>query len=234
MYRAYVNDTVVEIRKLPKLQCTTPIGQITGLEPSTTHCRWEPAADTVCAANRPGVEGMHILYTHPYSDATAIVPSSFEDGWRKEMDTSLRAIFKQFLTNAPCRKEWTEWNERYAPRRDGFDGCIDYMADHHFHIPLETWLTQPFVRNVSWSLATDPILKTANPRPEIFQWPQNVVVCQASVMSSMVPNPPAPRNYLHNVDDVPACDYYIRKTEPYYQWLKSRSCTIPTLQSILK
>lgn len=92
MYRAYVNDTVVEIRKLPKLQCTTPIGQITGLEPSTTHCRLEPAADTVCAVNR--VEVMHILYTHPYSDATTIVPSSFEDGWRKEMDTSLRAIFK--------------------------------------------------------------------------------------------------------------------------------------------
>jgi hypothetical protein len=235
MYRAYVSDQVVEIRKLPKIQCRTPIGQVTGLEPSTTHCRWEPAADTVCADKRPGIEGMYLLHGHPSANGDhSIRPCAFEDGWRDDMDTTLRAIYKHFLLNATCRQEWAKWNTDYAPRKDGFIGCIDYLADHHFHIPLESWLCQPLIRNVDWILATNPVLPNNNPRREIFQWPQNIVVCQASVVCGMVPNPPPPRNYLTDVDNSPVCDRYIRKTTLYYNSLKSRLFTVPMLQTIVR
>ena len=42
---AYCSDRVVEIIEKPKLEYTTPIGQLTGLEPVTTIVRWYADAD---------------------------------------------------------------------------------------------------------------------------------------------------------------------------------------------
>jgi hypothetical protein len=62
-YRAYSSDIVIEFIKKPQAQCISPIGQLTGLEPTTLNCSWYPSQ--LCDPSR-NVEGFYLLRDIPH------------------------------------------------------------------------------------------------------------------------------------------------------------------------
>jgi hypothetical protein len=69
-YRAYSSDKVVEFEKKPKASCVSPIGQLTGLEPTTSYTKWYPSIDNNLPG-RAGIEGFYLLRGMPSSDQFA-------------------------------------------------------------------------------------------------------------------------------------------------------------------
>lgn len=117
-YRAYSSDKVVEFHIRPKGQCRTSIGQRTGLEPVTLHCRWYPTGN--CIAGR-SVEGMHILQSiiphyndesFPCLPPVGITKSSFDT--MEETIAEVSRVFDGENDNdTKTKNSWLKWARTY-------------------------------------------------------------------------------------------------------------------------
>lgn len=96
-YRAFCSSQVVEIIKQPKENCITAIGQLIGLEPCTTVCRWYPAAEGFgMDPQRPGIEGFYLLRELPELKSQEEMPlAAFPDGSRESIGLTLKEIYRK-------------------------------------------------------------------------------------------------------------------------------------------
>lgn len=234
-YRPYSSERVVEFRKLPTGQCQTPIGQLTGLEPNTSYCKWEPEP----TAARP-VEGIYLLHYNglPCSDEHPFEPEPFEEGARAQLDKTYAKIKSTYNTDHLARAQWEEWFQDEAPTHDGIEGAEAYRACGFWDVPLSDFFetADPCEDVCAWEESS----LSANPRlnPSVFQWPELVALCNPSVATSFTPHPPNPRTYLGIVSSDNNNNIMNRFTEEsrvyYLTFLTGHRVTRTMLQGMLR
>ena len=227
-YKAYSNDMVVEIIKLPKEQCVSQQGRLTGLEPQTVYCKWEPGVDNDIPG-RQGVEGIYLLISLPDAD---ILPEAFTFGAQEAINKTISAVRNQWLITEARRAWWEDWVSNIFPKIDGLDGAYMYIDDGHiFDIPLRQFFVNCAGRvcNPHWTahLQARPV---NNPD---FRWPDRVAVAIASVRTTFNRHPPPPRLLLGAPVTSLNFEAYKESSVNYYNdTIKVK--TKPALELILK
>ena len=189
-YRAYCSEKVVELVPKAKESCITPIGRMTGLEPTTVISSWYPAPTTI--VNRP-VEGMYILTDVPgtLGPMYHLDPQPFVDNTKEEMQKKRIAIQRFYIrVDYPAiRTEWDAWFEINMPTTNN---SIQYVAERKvkgipFHSPLKVmFLKRDFkATHAHWGI-TSTFKSLVD---STFQWPDIVVAAMPTVESRLDPNP---------------------------------------------
>lgn len=189
-YRAYASSQVVKIVKMPKLQCKTPEGALTGLEAYTVLVRWEPAM----GVDGRTVEGTYLLKTMPglANRDEYVPPSSFAEGGLEKINATFGAVCKTWDVNTKERKMWQDWMSKLAPRSNNAIDYIDGSNVHHnYFFPLKAF----FVKDNYYRLKTVVAIPKVVVEQYTFPWPTNLVTTNASVRTDRNMNPPPPYTY---------------------------------------
>ena len=200
-YRALSNNQVVKITKLPKSQCVSNDGQLTGLEASTILVRWEPAVDL--ASNR-AVEGTYLLTSMPSISADhQLSVAEFSDGYGEIFADAFSSISKKWDVSMDERKEWTAWFKKMP---SGSQTAGEFIASTPTTLflmksPLKDYFAPDvFFRTVEDNFAgADELEDTLN--KYTFEWPTQVAIANASVRTPNNLNPPLPYTFLATADN---------------------------------
>jgi hypothetical protein len=200
-YRRYSSDRVCEIREQAPNQCTTIIGQQTGLEPYAVCVEIFPNNKTF--DDRP-VEGFSLLTKLPCSGRTPWLPSLFAENTKKVFDKVYSGVMNFFAVGSIARNEWVQWLTKIAPRTDD---VFEYLDQHHeMKKPLEFYfnLNNP----ITWSSAQSSVyVHSAVDELVANDWEfpnMNIAIAQASVVTRFNPHPPEPLAFFNNSNNIVA------------------------------
>ena len=228
-FRTHSNEKVIEIYKKDKLECMNRLGQLTGLEPRTSFCRWEPAIDAI--ENRE-VEGFYLLNRIPKYDVSLVhpIPPKFFDASSVNyvIDFMNSSIRKKFSMKDQRAIIWEKWFTDYFPKNDN---ALEYIETHPYHIPLKTYFSESYQHFYSWEL----IKSQPSEQPLVdFEWPTLVQVSTASVEWQFQPSAPPPRVII-NMEEFQKSSLvqYQNDSKPYYEEFLSK-LTVPLIKEIIK
>lgn len=226
-YRAYSSDKVIEIIKRPRELCSTPIGQLTGLEPVTTYVRWEPNPEAI--ESRRGVEGIYILKSMPVTDF--IPPAPFDSGFAESLEKLKATITSKFELkdlDLEVRKAWYAWFSD-APTEPGIEGSMNYIKTHVYRSPLLPLFQHNGICKPRWSLGSHLPPKQSEP---VMQWPSSVAFAMPSVVTTFNPTPPDPRFYVVSNETASNLERFRAVLETRY--MQMNSMTGEQLKSLLR
>jgi hypothetical protein len=190
-FKAYSSNKVVEFEKLPRGQCCTPIGQYTGLEPSTTYNTWQPEPEGVNSLPGRPVEGFYLLINLPSSEVVS--PKPFSEGTAAKILDTLEEVKKRWpsASDPKIAEEWKEWGKVFAPRSDSAEEYVQQLRRNGepFHIPLRDLIfdsNNSVLRN--WTLNE----RSSKVDPD-FVYPEILKAAMNSVRSRFNPDPLMPR-----------------------------------------
>lgn len=217
-YRAYASDQVVKIRKLPKLQCSSRDGCLTGLEACTVLVRWEPAFDPQKGSM---VEGTFLLKSMPGLNANeSFIPASFVVGSAAHINETVQAAFAKWAIGTPEREKWSRWSSNEAPQSD--DVAL-YLNSHYMRTPLKSF----FFIGVFYGSVEDVAIPEVLENEYTFQWPVALAIANASVRTEHNLRPLPPYTYFgdaNETNDVVSC-YKIDSVAYYSVVLKGQLVT---------
>jgi hypothetical protein len=190
---------------------------IIGLEAFTVRVQWEPAENHDLGQT---VEGTYLLLSLPGLAAEeSISLVEFETGSHTSLYRTVHAAFQIYEDNDEHRKtraQWSNWYKKVCPHDDL---VVNYMANHHYRIPLVHYMMKDNYYNKN-ARAT-PIIRQASYH---FNWPELLAVANASVQTSRTRNRPPPITYLNNMElDDDRLSTYRNERSLYYADLKAQS-----------
>jgi len=223
MYKTYASDKVVEIKKIPKENCMTDLGHLTGLEPRTTYSTWYPTSN--CIENRIGIEGFYILTKVPHSHS--LVPCLFDEKGVQQYSTLHKKIQRLWLHGDEKREWWDKYMET-SPR-----GTVQtYMTLYptKFDVPLKRFFSKDVEnRNIHhWGIVA------ASNRFHELSWPTELAACMPSVVTTFNRHP-GPSRIICTDNEILTrrVEYFNLKTIPYYEGLKHLTIT-KIMETIIK
>lgn len=223
-YRAYASDQIVKIRKLPKLQCISRDGCLTGLEACTVLVRWEPAFNPLKGQM---VEGTFLLKTLPGILLTeSLSAAPFVPGSADHINETVQAAFSKWIVGTPEREKWSRWSLREAPHSDSVDV---YLETHFLKIPLKSFFVYSVFYGSITDIATNEIVETEY----TFEWPNALAIANASVRTERNLAPPAPYTYLIDANDTNATVARYKNDSAAYYSVVLKNKTIPMLKTML-
>lgn len=213
-YRAFRSDKVIEIKKKNKMQCTSDLGQLTGLEPVTTVVRWEPSESRVPGMER--VEGMYVLKAFPQMNngsLHSIPPKDFDQDGIIQLNSLFRnSLSKIYPINSLLYIWWRDWIEKKMPNLA--QSAEDYVQTHPYHVPLE-FVIDSRTANVNFWDLVEP-LTSIQPAVD-FVWPTLIQVSTASVEWERVPHGSPPRIMVTAEESLQIfVNKFIIRSESYY------------------
>jgi hypothetical protein len=131
-FRRYSSEYSVIIEKKIKFNCSSPLGRLTGLEPTEVRSYWYPSKHTI--PGRP-VEGFYVLHGLPGLDIYTydITPFPLAEGCIEEMNVLKRNINRGFQVGSGTRELWNEWFDKYIPTEND---TLLYSTQVDYHSPL--------------------------------------------------------------------------------------------------
>lgn len=230
-FKAYSNDMVVEFEIQSPDKCSSPIGQLTGLEPRTSYNTWNPAPYGLNSLpHRQGVEGTHVITKYPVFekfDFKEFIESSVE-----LISSCIKHIRQEYPENQypAIRQEWNEWYNKKSPQPsdinvEGYANRIlnvEHIANLIF-IPLKFDLLNPGpIQNNDWKIDH----KYSNLHDPTFKWPDELAAALNSVTYTGNLNPLPPR-YISQVDQELKENLLIFKdrTSEFFTYMKTQNNT---------
>ena len=223
MYKTYAADKVVEIFKIPKEDCITDLGQLTGLEPRTTYSRWYPTSNSI--ETRIGVEGFYLLTKVPCTNDLS--PCEFDERGVKQYSFLYKKIQHLWLHDDPNRIWWDKFMLT-SPRGTAKEYLDLYPIK--FHQPLQSFFkSKTFNRSTSvWTITT-----ASNSFSDIC-WPSELAACMPSVVTTFTRHP-GPSRVVCTDDEIVnlRLSYFNERSINYYDELKQLTIT-NIMDSIIK
>lgn len=241
MHRAFSSNTVVEFRKMPKMQCITPIGQAIGLEPATLMCKWFPTSE--CFPTRAGIEGFYIMRGMPHVTANEnlerfLPPDTFSDpNIVQSIQKTLREVRRRFdpQDDMEICSSWNRWQEHVAPLSNDATEYITRLQNSgiSYHEPLKHILYDRAIclNGLEWEFKLDDIPRNAN---DGFEYPPVLAAAMNSVASEFNPHPGNPRVYSVNDQNLTASINRFRDSTQNYYRVVLEQCQVTKLQAMLK
>ena len=241
-YRAYCSNRVIEFVKKPTNQCVAPVGRLTGLEPITTYCTWEPEAIGFNSIpGREGVEGFYILKSLPHfaPDISHLPYMPMPDNCIAEIQQTLSAIRAHFTDTTThkrnIREEWENFFRHLAPDSMDVIRYREKLIDNpevNLNEPLRdiVFNRNRYNHSHAWKLNNHSAVIDAE-----FKWPDTIIAAATHSVSSQFPSHFAPRIYTTtNQEILQRLSYYGEQCNPYLSHLSSRSYSIIRLQELLR
>ena len=126
-------------------QCSTRIGQLTGLEPRETVFHEFPQPSTYADRN---VEGCYLLHAVPSGE---VLPKPVAPGCNNALNLALTAINEYYPDeNNTTRLWWARWRRFYS------DSIAEYMRNHPFDVPFIDYTESEDLKNPDGALALVP------------------------------------------------------------------------------
>ena len=223
MYKAYASDKVVEIHKIPKTECVTPLGRLTGLEPRTTYSAWYLREETI--VNRYGVEGFYLLTKIPFTDQ--LLPCEFDVAGVGQYQTLHRKL-RHFWQYDDPKRIW--WEDFFISAPSGT--ATDYMNQHseEFIVPLSKFFRKDIYNHNthSWRIKSAETCFGETP------WPSELAACMPSVVTTFTRHPGPTRILATNDASLNnRLVYFSEHTKEYYEDLKQLTINM-IMDSIVK
>lgn len=238
LYRAYSTERTIEFRCLPKNECISPIGQLTGLDPVVVYHKWFPDENTF--ESRQGIKGFNVLTSLPgitkaqaNSGESLFVPVEFVQNSEQAINACLIECLQYFAVGSAEYDAWLYWKDNFSTHQGS---SVDYVAKHGMYVPLENFFGKgngTYNRNTSyWTLD----VKRQMYNSDVFKYPQILGASLASVACRFNNHPPQPRHYVSLDKEIAVnTDRFKSLTPAYYaSLLENRKYTNASLQKILK
>ncbi|NNN21103.1 MAG: hypothetical protein HKL80_03770 [Acidimicrobiales bacterium] len=222
-YRAYCSEKVIELNLHPKEQCVTPMGIITGLEPTTVHVRWYPSKD--CDPSRPGVEGAYLLKKIPSgvkneSGALTLPAHPLAPETRERIFSCLSEVrtFFRYENHKTIRESWDRWAQLWSPESDEINDYLSQLNRNgiFYKIPLKLMILDVnYILPPSSNWRTK--IKDADELNAHFSYPSVLAASMNSVLTQFNPRPAQPRLYVTTDDQLEAnIASFNTKVQGYY------------------
>ena len=231
LYRAYSSDRVIEMVSKPKSECFTPVGQVTGLEPVTTHVKWYPDGDTF--QSRPGVEGFYLLKEMPSIPVDSLFPPGpFAPDCGEAFEYCVDEVFKRAIEwTDPVREWWSQWYAEVCPKAMT---SLEYIENHPYDVPFVEYFYHQDDHHVPFRKVSAPWSYSLPTFRNVFgdiQFPPLVAAAVASVVCQFQKQAPPPRVYVDEKEAAAARDnndstileFYLAKSQEFYAQMEEAS-----------